>query len=443
MSQQREFRPVKIETAEIFNPKQETDVREDKEDRLFPYYAGYSKRFAAKLLRSLELKPTTVVFDPWNGSGTTTRAASELKHQAVGCDLNPVMVLIAKADLIASSEAPAITPLASEIGARALARQAEPSADDPLCKWLVPNSAWALRSIERQINRTLVNGETHVPIAELHDFSSVAPLAAVMYLALFRATRRLLSGFLGSNPTWIKAPSDKANRLRPAGDLISALFNAEAAYLASRIAARSPVEENEIVAKLYRANSSKVPLDNKSVDLVLTSPPYCTRIDYAMATSIELAVLGVGSENFDKLRRSLLGNATVGPDKIHEPNPMWGETCLQFLEALRGHPSRASAGYYYKNHLQYFSGLSDSIREIARVMRPDAVCVATVQDSHYKELHNDLPLIFGEMCASHGMAPSRRVDFASGRSMANINSKSLQYRTPRRTTESVLAFQAK
>ncbi|HEY4069187.1 MAG TPA: DNA methyltransferase, partial [Burkholderiaceae bacterium] len=78
---------MKIGTADIFNPKQETDVLEDKEDRLFPYYAGYSKRFAVNFLRSLELAPSSVVFDPWNGSGTTTRAASELGLHAVGCDL--------------------------------------------------------------------------------------------------------------------------------------------------------------------------------------------------------------------------------------------------------------------------------------------------------------------------------------------------------------------
>ena len=31
-------------------------------------------------------------------------------------------------------------------------------------------------------------------------------------------------------------------------------------------------------------------------DAVIGSPPYCTRIDYVIATSIELAILGFGKD---------------------------------------------------------------------------------------------------------------------------------------------------
>src|SRR5207247_7810722 len=40
------------------------------------------------------------------------------------------------------------------------------------------------------------------------------------------------------------------------------------------------------------ADTSTMALEDESVDLALTSPPYCTRIDYTAATRIELAVLG-------------------------------------------------------------------------------------------------------------------------------------------------------
>jgi hypothetical protein len=45
-----------------------------------------------------------------------------------------------------------------------------------------------------------------------------------------------------------------------------------------------------------------LPLDAESVDLVITSPPHCARIDYAVKTKFELAVMGVGSKvRFAKL----------------------------------------------------------------------------------------------------------------------------------------------
>jgi DNA modification methylase len=44
--------------------------------------------------------------------------------------------------------------------------------------------------------------------------------------------------------------------------------------------------------KIDCASSQSIPLPNSFIDLVVTSPPYCTRIDYAVATSPELALLG-------------------------------------------------------------------------------------------------------------------------------------------------------
>ena len=63
---------------------------------------------------------------------------------------------------------------------------------------------------------------------------------------------------------------------------------------------------------LQVASSEKLPLAEASVDIVLASPPYCTRIDYAVATSVELSLLGfVRDAGFRDLRRGLIGTTTV------------------------------------------------------------------------------------------------------------------------------------
>ena len=38
-----------------------------------------------------------MILDPWNGSGTTTYAASQLGYTSRGLDLNPVMNIVARA----------------------------------------------------------------------------------------------------------------------------------------------------------------------------------------------------------------------------------------------------------------------------------------------------------------------------------------------------------
>ena len=45
------------------------------------------------------------VLDPWNGSGTTTKVGSQYNNiNLIGLDINPVMGIIARAQLISDKE---------------------------------------------------------------------------------------------------------------------------------------------------------------------------------------------------------------------------------------------------------------------------------------------------------------------------------------------------
>jgi DNA modification methylase len=201
------------------------------------------------------------------------------------------------------------------------------------------------------------------------------------------------------------------------------------------------VRETHRAERILKVGSSeRLSLPDESVNFVLASPPYCTRIDYAMATSAELSLLGFRhASGFDQLRRNLMGSATV--PKVHPAAlPSWGSTCLEFLARLKNHTSKASETYYYKNHLQYFSSLSSSIREIGRVLRFDGKCVVVVQDSYYKDLHNDLSVMLTEMADSSGLIMEGRSDFPLTRTMAGINPAAKGYRDSFGATESVLLF---
>jgi DNA modification methylase len=76
----------------------------------FPYYAGYPELFARELLKSARLPHGAVVLDPWNGSGTTTYIATSLGLDSIGIDLNPVMIIVARARLLPPSEADHLPP---------------------------------------------------------------------------------------------------------------------------------------------------------------------------------------------------------------------------------------------------------------------------------------------------------------------------------------------
>ena len=81
-----------------------------------------------------------------------------------------------------------------------------------------------------------------------------------------------------------------------------------------------------------------------------------------------------------------------------------------------------------------------SIRELGRVIKPGGVSIMVVQDSYYKNLHNDLAQICQEMSINSGFVLSRREDFNISRTMAGINTEIKKYRPKIQTTESVLCF---
>ncbi len=63
----------------------------------YEYHASFSAAFVQDALRTLDLPPCSVILDPWNGTGITTQVAHREGYRAIGMDLSPVMVLVAKA----------------------------------------------------------------------------------------------------------------------------------------------------------------------------------------------------------------------------------------------------------------------------------------------------------------------------------------------------------
>ena len=160
---------------------------------------------------------------------------------------------------------------------------------------------------------------------------------------------------------------------------------------------RSTAVREPIASDIRLADTNQTGPNSDSVDLILTSPPYCTRIDYTAATRIELAVIQpLTTQAPEQLRRQMTGSTRV-PDHAINPRQHWGSTCVAFLDAVKKHHSKASDGYYHKTHLDYFDKMDRSIANCAGALRESGGAILVVQDSYYKDLHNDLPTILSEM----------------------------------------------
>lgn len=219
-------------------------------------------------------------------------------------------------------------------------------------------------------------------------------------------------------------------------------FIAKIESMSEALSAEARKEAPDLTVAAFRVgDSTELALQDASIDLVLGSPPYCTRIDYTAATRVELAVMaGLTTVDLQSLGQKLIGSTRV-PIVTPSLNEAWGQTCLSFLERVKADPSKASSGYYYKTHLDCFDKIYRSMRVISSALRPSAKAVVVVQDSYYKAVHNPLAEVFKEMAQTQRLALTQRHDFAAPRSMGSLNSGSRRYRANHCPVESVLCLE--
>lgn len=423
----------------IKNPKQCRAPLQGR-DTWYPYYAGFSTIFAHELLASSELSAGDVILDPWNGAGTTSSAAQALGFHAIGFDLNPVMVIAAKARVLCSREKNSLVPIAREILSKATTSNFVHDPCDPLLVWFDHKTVEQIRRVEECIQRLLTDFAEFKYLLSSNLIDELSDLAAFFYTGLFRTIRHYIQPYVPSNPTWTKRPKDEHDRVRlPDGVILSSfLCNIEA--MADCLEIGFGQNDSKGSVNVSVANSQLLPLPDCSVDFVLSSPPYCTRIDYAVATMPELALLGFHPESSLKsLRHKMIGTSTISLSAPH-PDSSWGNECNMFLEQVHNHSSKASSTYYYKTHVQYFCGMYSSLFELARTLKPDAIAVLVAQDSYYKNVHNNLPLIIADMASGLGLSLESKVDFKTSTSMANVHPSARRYRRHTNATESVLVF---
>lgn len=426
-----------MSTHTIVNPKRQI-ARAKGNAGWVDYYAGYSAHFAKSLLEASGLPFGAIIADPWNGSGTTTEAASILGFQGYGFDINPVMLIVAKARMLGKPTKPSIQPLMRQMIEAAKGEWSPITDSDPLSMWFRPNGINAIRQLEAAMQKHLVDSNVYSHLCHRDLNVEISDLAAFFYNALFRSVRKSIGNFHSSNPTWIRVAKKPEEKISIG---LTAISNEFRRQINGMLAALDDVSFCHLDPNyvLDVASSTQLPLSDRSVDLVLSSPPYCTRIDYAIATLPELAILGFSKEKLRALRNQMIGTSTISKAQPL-PSEEWGVTCTKLLNRIKGHESKASATYYYKNHLQYFGGMFDSLGECKRVLRPDGNCVLVVQDSYYKNVHNDLPKIITEMAEAKGLSLTMRRNFEQTRTLAGVHPGTKAYRSSFGATESVLFF---
>lgn len=393
----------------------------------YPYYAGYSPQFVSDVIDRLNLRhPTAVVLDPWNGSGTTTSVCSQLGVPSIGYDANPVMVIVAKARLLDRHMADSLKPLLNAV-LDLSATYKVGGGHDPLMSWFSNGTAKRIRAIQRSVLTLLTTaGEVTLP-------SQVSSVAAFFHVLLFRLVRSATAKLGSTNPTWIKARIHPDSKVRLTFRQLRELLSRDLDHI-SLLDRDSGTPNARAIVDL--ADSRSLPIERCTVDAVITSPPYCTRIDYAVATRMELAVLGIDDSRTENLRRLMIGTTLTGSVQDGELGGL-PKSVADLLASIKAHQSKASGTYYFRSFLDYFIKLDRSYAEISRVLKVGGSAAIVVQDSAYKEIEIDLAGLSIDMLRDKGLALRNRWDYACERSMRD---RGRLRRREKKPVESALVF---
>jgi hypothetical protein len=224
-----------------------------------------------------------------------------------------------------------------------------------------------------------------------HDSEAVV-LAAICLGAA--ASARVVRG---SNPVWYRrALRAEAHGLR-------------ALDLEARAAARTMLADLASLrgalvrdARVFNEDSRHTSIKPRSIDIVLTSPPYLNRLDYVVNHLAPLAILrALIPVSIDSLRRDMIGTTKI-VDK-GDANGAWGDICTRFLEDVKLHPSKASATYYYWTYHQYFKDMFTVLEHLRALVRPGGIGAVVIQNSFYKEIEVPTPGILVQMARAAGI----------------------------------------
>ncbi|MBC1410694.1 hypothetical protein IA938_07830 [Listeria welshimeri] len=419
----------------IVNPK----YKSKDSSLLYKYYAGFSDQFVLDTLSYSDLHEMTVL-DPWNGSGTTSRIASQLgARKIVGLDINPVMTIISAAGLLNYADFNKINLIEKN---RLTNNNIK---NDPLGLWFTDTSIKNIRNVELEIRGEIIGDRTfdkqNYLAKQSGTFNLIVSnkLLAFYYLVFFETVKKLTYQFKSSNPTWIKVSKNEEEKIKISKRQFENIFFEELDNK-ENILRHSPKNISQHIL-LDTADSRVLPLADNSIDIVITSPPYCTRIDYAIATRVELAVLGINEkDDFNNLRKNMIGTTKILAD-AQDAFSQYSPTARLFLKTVYEHPSKASKSYYYKQFFQYFNGIIKSISEISRVSKKNAKVIIVVQDTFYKNVYLDIEKIFEEIFSRFAWQVDMKKDFIKNQTMVSLNNKIKNYREISKPRETVLIFE--
>ena len=128
--------------------------------------------------------------------------------------------------------------------------------------------------------------------------------------------------------------------------------------------------------RIIAGDARSLPLDSSTVELIVTSPPYANALDYMRAHKFSLAWLGDPIPNLTSLRAQYIGSESNTKNTGTSAAAELPSTVQSVVDELAIKDVPKARVLH-----RYFTDMSASVNEMARVLRPGAAAVIVVGPS--------------------------------------------------------------
>ncbi len=323
------------------------------------------------LRRLRRLRRRSVVLDPMAGSGTVLRQAALLGHHAIGFDLDPLAVLlssVASNPLVGrtlTESALAIVSYAQTLNLRS-SRLPWIDEDDETRKFV---EYW-FASRQRKDLRRLAHA-----IHEFEQHSSNRTVQRALKVAL---SKLIITKQSGASLAWDVSHS-RPHKVRSKNhfDVLQEFLRACQDLESKLCFPNSSLGTSEV----RRGDARKLrTVSDRSIDAIVTSPPYLNAIDYLRGHRLALVWLGYSLQRLRRIRAKSIGTECAYLGGNH------GTTRL----VVRSIVKEGLLPERFENIVsRYAVDLILVTREFARVIRPGGTIDVVVGNSNLKGVYID------------------------------------------------------
>ena len=372
-------------------------LREDNRLRLadrvahdwYRFVLSFPPHLVRHYLDQFQVGPDAMVLDPFCGTGTTLVECKKLGIPSVGIEANPMAHFASAVKLDWSPDPDGLLEHTRKIAGMAASRLKRDGLRDNDTPLFASRSAGAnLRTLPPELSKLLLRGSiSPLPLhkalllLELIEAHEHRKFTRHERLALARAIISDISNLhfgpeVGVGPPKADAPviSSWLKRIRSTADDLRALHD--------------QAKTEAVVHNADSRNLSEV-LGPKSIDAVITSPPYPNEKDYTRTTRLESVLLGFirSKQDLRMLKQTLVRSNTRSVYKVDRDDALVAEhdeiqRIADAIETRRIELGKTSGfeRLYARVTKLYFGGMARHLSHLRVVLRPGAQLAYVVGD---------------------------------------------------------------